>query len=101
MGRAFGTLAPHKPGPGTNRGTYVYGQVGTEWSSLGPVVVGSVGLTSLALAEGILGRYNRTGNQAYPLLLPLALLDHVELDWELGTRSGSRSRVAVLVGFSL
>ena len=58
LGWAFGALAPDRPASGANRGTYVYGQLGAEWSTNGPAVVTSVGLTTLALAEYTLTRYN-------------------------------------------
>jgi hypothetical protein len=101
LGRAFGALEPYRPGPGTNRGTYVYVQTAAEWSSNGPVVAMSVGFTTLAFGEWVLARYNRTGNQAYPLLLPLALLNHLEVGWELDTASAGNSILNVLLGFSL
>lgn len=100
-GRAFGALEPDRPGPGANRGTYVYGQVGAEWSARGALVVSSLGLTTLALGESILRRHNSTGNNATLLLLPLALLNHVQLDWALATSGDNRSQVALLLGFSL
>jgi len=100
-GRAFGALEPDRPAPATNRGTYVYAQTAAEWGTDGPVVVTSLGFTSLALGEWILTRQNRTGNQAYTLLLPLALLNHVEIAWELEPRSHSYSTFALLLGFSL
>jgi hypothetical protein len=101
LGRAFGVLAADVPGGGTNRGTYVYAQFGTEWSADGPLVVSSLGLTSIAAAEAIFTRYNRTGNEAYLLLVPLALVNHIEIDWELATSGPNPSRLAILVGFSL
>ena len=101
LGRAFGALQPDTPAPGTNRGTYVYGQTGSEWSTGGPLVVTSLGITTLALAEFVLTRYNRTGNWLYPLLLPLALINHVEVASTFGVGGGTRSTIAVLFGFSL
>jgi hypothetical protein len=101
LGRAFGSLEPDRPAPVTNRGTYVYGQAGLEWSTGGPLVVTSLGMTTLALAEFILTRYNRTGNALYPLLLPLALIDHVEVASTFAVRGGTPSTVAILFGFSL
>jgi len=101
LGRAFGALAPDRPAPATNRGTYVYAQTAAEWNANGPVFVTSLGFTSLAFGEWILTRYNRTGNQAYPLLLPLALLNHVEVGWELEPARARYSTFSVLVGFSL
>ena len=95
-GRAFGALEPDRPGPGANRGTYVYGQVGAEWSARGALVVSSLGMTTLALGERILRRHNSTGNNAYLLLLPLALLNHVQLDWALATSGDNQSQVALL-----
>ncbi len=100
LGWAFGALAPDRPASGANRGTYVYGQLGAEWGTNGPAAVTSVGLTTLALAEYTLTRHNGTGNNAYLLLLPLALLDHVEVVWARDTRQGP-SRVGLLLGFSL
>ena len=101
LGRAFGTLAPDKPAPRTNRGTYVYGQLGAEWGSDGPVAVTSLGLTTTALAELALTRHNQTGNNAYLLLLPLSLLNHVEVALQVDRASAPRSTLAVLLGFSL
>jgi hypothetical protein len=101
LGRAFGALEPDRPAPATNRGTYVYAQTAPEWGSNGPVVVMSLGFTSLAFGEWIFTRYNKTGNQAYTLLLPFALLDHVEVAWELEPTNATYSTFAVLLGFSL
>lgn len=101
LGRAFGSLQPDSPGPGTNRGTYVYGQIGSEWSTGGPLVVTSLGFTTLAFAELVLTRYNRTGNWSYPLLLPLALINHVEVASTFDVGGGTRPTIAVLFGFSL
>jgi hypothetical protein len=100
-GRAFGSLQPDRPGSGTNRGTYVYGQLGGEWSAGGPLVVTSLGFTTLSFAELVLTRYNRTGNWVYPLLLPLALINHVEVASTFDVGGGTPSTIAILFGFSL
>lgn len=101
FGRAFGSLEPDRPAPATNRGSYVYAQTAAEWGTHGPVMVLSLGLTSLAFAEWILRRHDATGNAAYAALLPLALLNHVEVGWELDTSTPRYSTVSVLLGFSL
>jgi hypothetical protein len=101
FGTAFGMLEPDTPSPGTARGTYLYGQLGAEWSTSGPLVVTSLGFTSLAVAELSLRRYNQTGNHTHLLLLPLALLNHVEIASEVDATSATHANVAILFGFSL
>ncbi len=103
FGRAYGQLAAQAPGPGANRGTYVYAQIGTAWSTTdrARAIVPSVGLTSLALGELIVAEYNRAGPSAYLLLLPLAALNHVEVAWEFGLDPRGVRGASVLFGFSL
>jgi hypothetical protein len=58
-------------------------------------------VTTLAVGEFALTRYNGTGALRYLLLLPLALLNHLEVTWELDSSDVQRSALAVRVGFSL